>query len=488
AVLRVHFRAQWKEFPLPKISMTLPLVDELPVLKASIQISVANDSPFHFVFENISAPDPEIKRTTYSTSYGWVLENIPAHRNEVLSAPGQNPRLLISTFTDWKAFAEWYGRISRLTDEVTPELAAKAKELTTGATTDRDKVSALYNFVTTLRYVAVPLGVNSVRPHSAANVLQNQFGDCKDKANLLNALLHALDIDAHLVLVPRFSQAHEAVPGLAFNHAISRVTLGGETLWLDTTDDVCRFGMLPPGDPGRKVLPIDGQMTTLVQMPLPSPDDHRLTISGRIGWPEKQEGFPAELTVTAKGYPDYELRTIVRQAKDRHASAPLLAARYRPVAGSFALKTQTATAASALGDDYVWQAQGACIGLAAGPANTTRLRSPFWVPREWDLALHQRQSALFLNQGYPLTLEEEFDFKLPPGAKPGVLPPPIGNDRPPLRWRVEWASLGHEKISARFSAQMPSGELTEAATVLAQEQLRTLLMALASEAGVTLSE
>ncbi|HEY5911509.1 MAG TPA: DUF3857 domain-containing protein, partial [Verrucomicrobiae bacterium] len=107
AVLRVHFRAQWKEFPLPKISMTLPLVDELPVVKASIQISVANDSSFHFAFENISAPDPEIKKTTYSTSYGWVLDNIPAPRDEVLSAPGQNPRLLISTFTDWKAFAEW---------------------------------------------------------------------------------------------------------------------------------------------------------------------------------------------------------------------------------------------------------------------------------------------------------------------------------------------------------------------------------------------
>ena len=104
------------------------------------------------------------------------------------------------------------------------------------------------------------------------------------------------------------------------------------------------------------------------------------------------------------------------------------------------------------------------------------------------MALHRRKAPLFLNQGYPLTLEEKFDFKLPPGAKPGALPPPVGNDRPPLRWRVEWASLGHEKISARFSAQMPPGELTEAATVLAQEQLRTLLMALASEAGVASSD
>jgi len=131
-------------------------------------------------------------------------------------------------------------------------------------------VLALYNYVTRLRYVAVPLGVNSFRPHAAGNVLKNQFGDCKDKANLFNTLLHSLNIEAHLVLVPRFSQAHEAIPGLAFNHAISCVKLGAETLWADTTDDVCRFGLLPPGDPGRKVLVIDGQTSTLTQLPPPA--------------------------------------------------------------------------------------------------------------------------------------------------------------------------------------------------------------------------
>src|SRR5207248_6862311 len=124
------------------------------------------------------------------------------------------------------AFADWYGRITKLTDAITPEIEAKAAELTHDAKTDREKVVAIYNYVTSLRYVAVPLGVSSFRPHAAEKVLQNQFGDCKDKANLFNTLLRSLNIDARLVLVPRFSQAHEAIPGLSFNHAISRVKLG----------------------------------------------------------------------------------------------------------------------------------------------------------------------------------------------------------------------------------------------------------------------
>jgi len=89
-----------------------------------------------------------------------------------------------------------------------------------------------------------------------------------------------LKIDARLVLVPRFGQARDDIPGLSFNHAISRVTLDGQPLWVDTTDDVCRFGMLPPGDPGRKVLVIDGQTTNLTQLPVPEPQQHPLELRG----------------------------------------------------------------------------------------------------------------------------------------------------------------------------------------------------------------
>jgi len=486
AVIHVRFRTEWKEFPLPRISMPLPVGDQLPAIKSFIQMSVPKDTPFHFAFQTLSAPDPAVKTTSYSTSYSWELENVAAHRDEVLSVPGQMPRLLVSTFPDWKTFAEWYQRISRLTDEVTPEITAKAKELTAEAKSDQEKVYALYNYVTGLRYVAVPLGINSVRPHAAANVLQNQYGDCKDKANLLNTLLRAVNIDADLVLVPRFSQAYDAVPGLAFNHAISRVQLSTETLWIDTTDDICRFGMLPPGDAGRKVLPIDSQTSRLAQLPEPKPEDHRLTITGQIAWSDNTEGMPAELKAVAKGYPDYEFRATAREAKEHRASLPLLAARFRPLAGSFALSSQKATPVSSLREDFAWQAEGAWIGLGARSGQEAELRPPFWVPREWDLALHQRHTPLFLNQGYPLTLEQNFEFALPPGSKAATLPGICENSQAPLRWRVEWATLGRDKVQARFSAQLQRGELPDGETALLQEQLRTLLGVLGSEARLTL--
>jgi hypothetical protein len=484
AVLHVRYRTSWKTFPLPHVSLEIPVGQDLATLDATVQVSVPKDSAFHFAADQIVAADPVIKQTTYGTTYSWHFENLPAQEREILVSPGQRSRLLISTFPDWAGFAEWYGRISKLADEATPEIVAKAKELTKEAKGDQEKVLALYNYVTRLRYVMVPLGVNSFRPHAAANVLRNEYGDCKDKANLFNTLLRSVDIEARLVLVPRFSQAHKGIPGLSFNHAISRVTLGGETVWVDTTDDVCRFGMLPPGDPGRMVLVIDGGTNALTQLPVPDPRAHVLKVRGEVDCSGPMDALPVKLTATALGYPDYDLRTAAREAKEHAVGVPLLAAKFRPAAGSFALESQSATSVAALNEDFAWRAAGMCVGLLARAGDRGMLRAPFWLPKEWDMALHHRKTGLYLNMGYPLTLEEEFEFALPAKAQPTDLPGVKENTTAPLRWRVEWAKLGDDRLVARLRVELAHGELTLAETPVVQSQLRELLAALAAGANL----
>lgn len=480
AVLRMHYQTRWKQFPMPYYSLEIPLAQELPTIDSVVEVGVSKEMAFHFALDRIEGADPTVKQASYGTTYTWQFKDLPAQANEVLGPPQHDPRLIISTFPDWAAFGEWYGRISRLTDAATPELAAKAKELTAGAATDRDKIVALYNYVTALRYVAVPLGVNSFRPHAAANVLQNQFGDCKDKANLFNALLHAADIPAHLVLVPRFSQAYDELPGFAFNHAISRVMLQGQVLWVDTTDDVCRFGMLPPGDSGRKVLVVDGRTTNLTRLPQSGLSDQQLALTGELQCAADRESFPVSLQVRTRGFADYQLRQTAREVKERGASLPLLAAVYRPVAGGLALEKQSSSSVSALGEDFSWQAQGEWVGLISKVGGKRGLQAPFWLPKEWDLALHRRKAALFLNQGYPLALDQQFKFAaLSAGAV--SLPAPSESGAEPLRWRLEWEKLGDGALRAHFHAELVRGELSPAETALFQQQLRALLAALACD-------
>jgi len=273
---------------------------------------------------------------------------------------------------------------------------------------------------------------------------------------------------------------------LAFNHAISRVLLEGAPIWVDTTDDVCRFGLLPPGDPGRKVLVIDGKATALTQLPRPQPADHQLGLTAKVDCTNPTEALPMTLQISTHGYPDYELRVTAREHKAYDASLPLLASKFHPIAGSFALEEQNATQISALEEDFSSQARGSWIGGVTQNAGKCTLRTPFWIPKQWDLALHRRKSRLFMNEGYPLTLEEQFEFTLPPKAKVEALPDNAQNPAGPLQWRIEWAKVGDDKISATFHAELAHGELSLAETADFQKQLRGLLSALGRSAAFLL--
>jgi transglutaminase-like putative cysteine protease len=473
AILRVHVRREWKTFPLPHVFLEVPIGGGEPVLNATVEIRVPARSAFHHSFRHLTPRAPTVSETRYGRVYSWSFDDLPPVVDEPLTPPGLHPSLLISTFPDWAAFASWYAGLIREADRVTPEIAAKAAELTRAARTVREKVAAVYDYVTGLRYVALPLGVNSHRPHAAGSVLRNQYGDCKDKANLFNTLLRSLDIPADLVLVPRFTQADEATPGLAFNHAISRVRVGGETLWLDTTDDVARFGVLPPGDPGRKVLVVDGG-TTLTELPRPDPAAHTLTLRARLDPPGGDDGaLPAALELTATGHADYALRGAVRQAG---GSAPVLAEALAPSHGYFALTEQRSTPAGALDQAFTWRATGSLHGLVTPlPGEARLLRGAFWLPREWELALHPRRSPLFLNQGHPLRFRQEIDVRLP--AEPDSLPPPRRNDRPPLRWRLEWTKEA-ATVRGVLELELTTGEPTAEETRDFQSQLRGLIAAL----------
>ena len=162
--------------------------------------------------------------------------------------------------------------------------------------------------------MAVPLGVNAYRPHAAANVFHHRYGDCKDKANLLDALLVSQGFDARLVLAPRFAVALPEVPGAAFNHAISHVNLrDGQSLWLDSTDDICRFGLLPPGDPGRRVLLIADHENELRTLPSPPARDSRLDLNRALTSPKANGVIDDKSECRATGIMDYQLRAVARR-------------------------------------------------------------------------------------------------------------------------------------------------------------------------------
>jgi transglutaminase-like putative cysteine protease len=481
SVLRVHYRAEWKRFPLPYVFAEVPLASPIPILDSQVEVHVGAASTLHFAFGDAPSSKPEVSESPHGRTYLWRFSDTPPVLDEALAPPGRAPRLLLSTFPDWKAFADWYRRLIQLADVPTPEIQATAAEVVRGKGTELEKVAALYDYVTGLRYVAVPLGVNSHRPHAAANVLKNRYGDCKDKANLFNTLLKTQGIGADLVLVPRFSEAYDETPGLGFNHAISRVRVAGDWMWLDTTDEFARFGLLPPGDPGRRVLVVDDRTTGLTRLPLPTPEAHALRLLGSfVATGSEATGT---LDLAAQGFADYALRLAARETDGKGTTRPLLAEGYRPTSGVFEMRRQTHSAVASLDQDFTWRAEGRWTALESPLGHDSRLvRAPFWIPREWDAALHLRRAALHLNQGYPLVLEQRFEISLPARSSNVSLPALGVNDEPPLRYRLEWSRKDNGALLASLRVELTAGDLTLEQTPTFQAQLRALFEALTQAA------
>ncbi|HUL60609.1 MAG TPA: DUF3857 domain-containing protein, partial [Anaeromyxobacteraceae bacterium] len=120
-------------------------------------------------------------------------------------------------------------------------------------------VKAVYDFVVSqTRYVGLEFGIHGFKPYRVDQVLSRRFGDCKDKASLMHALLESLGIDSRIVLLRmrRLGRMPEAPASLAvFNHAILYVPRFD--LWLDGTAAYSGSRDLPGEDRGATVLVVN---------------------------------------------------------------------------------------------------------------------------------------------------------------------------------------------------------------------------------------
>jgi tetratricopeptide (TPR) repeat protein len=167
-------------------------------------------------------------------------------KDDDVAPQDKTPPIAWTTFPSWEAVGAWYQTLIAGRDAVTPALQAKADEVTAGAKTGTDKVRRLYEYVSQHNhYIAVDFGVGRYQPHTAMEVLTNQYGDCKDKHTLLAALLRAKGFQPSAVLIGAGIEMNEKVPmPAAFNHLITLVDVDGAPVWLDTTTEVAPYRVL----------------------------------------------------------------------------------------------------------------------------------------------------------------------------------------------------------------------------------------------------
>jgi len=170
----------------------------------------------------------------------------------------------------------------------------KVNELTAGAKTELEKIHAIGHYVQNIRYISIQIGLSrggGLRPHTAAEVFAKGYGDCKDKANLMRAMLKVIDITAYPVAIfsgdPTYVREEWASPQ-QFNHCIIAIKVSdatqaptvvahaklGRLLLFDATDDDTPVGDLPQHEQGSLALLMAGDSGGLMRMPITPPESN----------------------------------------------------------------------------------------------------------------------------------------------------------------------------------------------------------------------
>lgn len=191
---------------------------------------------------------PEMPASFRPVAFTVNLTNIPAIKDEPLMPPDEavagrlqvrfNPASTPKHglfFSDWKDMGLWYESLSSERRQPDETVRARANELISGVTDLKARIEKLASFVQQeIRYVSIQIGIGGYQPHRASEILANRYGDCKDKATLLAALLEAVNVDSYFLIVnilPKVVKENSPVSLFCFNHAVLAIKLPDEKLY-----------------------------------------------------------------------------------------------------------------------------------------------------------------------------------------------------------------------------------------------------------------
>jgi hypothetical protein len=260
-------------------------------------------------FTTLWANHPEQQpQSTGPNQYVWEVTDSPAIEVEPEMPPWpavqghmllkffpRDPALRDKTTGTWNDLGMWYYNLIAPRRVATPEIKAKVAQLTAGISDPLQKIRALTDFMQRqIRYAAIEVGIGGHQPHAAGDVFSHGYGDCKDKATLLNTMLQEIGVESYNVMIsPERGFVRPGFPWLAFGHSIVAIHLPdsiasanlyavlndpklGRLLFFDPTDEYIPLGYLPLNEQTNFALVVTPDGGELVNVPLLPPATNRL--------------------------------------------------------------------------------------------------------------------------------------------------------------------------------------------------------------------
>lgn len=257
----------------------------VPVMISRVMLEAPAETPLRWVVREL--PEARKKETVTAGRRRVEIEvrDLEPEDDPEPGLPSDTPRTSYVAFSTGRSWGDLARRYSELVDQTLrgADLTAFMRSATAGSKGDAPSQLDLINLYLArlgqeVRYTGIELGEGGMVPRKPAETLRRRFGDCKDKAVLLTAMLRASDIPAYVALLNAGedeADVEESLPGFGtFNHAIV-VVPGTPALWIDPTDPFARAGELPLADEGRLALIASPTATGLTRTPESTSADNR---------------------------------------------------------------------------------------------------------------------------------------------------------------------------------------------------------------------
>jgi hypothetical protein len=322
------------------------------------------------------------------------------------------------TMNNWNQFGQWYNQLRKGLD-VLPDASRKYYQVMVDTIrSDREKVRTIYNYLqNNFRYVSIQLGIGGVKPFPADFTEQKKYGDCKGLSNYMHAVLSAIGIKSHLVLISRYDlePVEQDFPCNLFNHVILCVPMASDTIWLECTSKTNEFGVLGSGTENRNALLITETGGLLVSTPKSSPASNSYVSFTDIQLSPEGAG-KTKTIIHSNGEPKDELLYFLFDKKKDEQLEYLVYVLGFKQANNFEVARAGSDARSPITVE---------LQLEKVPEFSTSGKM-FLAPRLYKLwttklpKAEGRKTDFYFD--YPFILTDTTVFRLPEGYKPGAIP------------------------------------------------------------------
>ena len=398
----------------------------------------------------------------------------------------------------WQGIGEWYKVLAEDRLVATPEISAKAAELTAGKIDFYDKTEAIAEFTQKqIRYFVIEMGIGGYQPHTAAEIFRGKYGDCKDKATLLSAMLSTVGVHSALLMVhTERGVIDPEAPSIIGNHMIAAIEIpkgyespklrsvvtaktGKRYLIFDPTWEKTPFGQLEHNLQGSFGVLMEGKDSQVIELPVLDPGLNRIQRSASF---QLQADGSLKGSVKDLRFGDLSVgrRTVFTHddAKEQQHYMERVAARDFT---SFTLSDVKVENAEALNKDLTttYAVDAAHFATSVGPLLMVRPR----VLGSYSLDVDHKKRELPIDLDETMRGTDEFDIALPDGYVVDELPDPVKLDVGFASYEssteLRGKSLHYSRTYTLKQVTLPADKYTElqhlASVIANDEQSRAVL-------------